>query len=94
MSDFVLSAKEGYSFSGADKGDVVVDISAGASPGNHGYLNTDPSMRSLFIASGNGIRRGVKLGVIPNLDVAPTIAALLGLEMKQIDGKVLKEILK
>jgi predicted AlkP superfamily pyrophosphatase or phosphodiesterase len=94
MSDFVLSAKDGYSFSGADKGDVVVDISGGAAPGNHGYLSADPSMRSLFIASGDGIRRGVKLGVIPNLDVAPTIAALLGLEMKQIDGKVLKEILK
>jgi predicted AlkP superfamily pyrophosphatase or phosphodiesterase len=94
MSDLVVSAKDGYGFSGADQGDVVVNVPGPFPSGSHGFLNTDPMMRALFIASGASIRRGVKLGIIPNLDVAPTIAALLGLEMKQIDGKVLREILE
>ena len=45
-------------------------------------------MNAVFVASGAGIKRGVKLGSIRNLDVAPTIAKLLGLEMKNIEGKV------
>ena len=51
-------------------------------------------MNAAFVASGVGIKRGVKLGSIRNLDVAPTIAHLLGLEMKNIEGKVLTEILR
>jgi hypothetical protein len=47
----------------------------------------------LFIASGSGIRPGVKLGVIDNVDVAPTMAELLGLTLGKVDGKALKQIL-
>ena len=47
-----------------------------------------------FIASGAGIKKGVKLGDISNMDVAPTMAAVLGLEMKDVDGRVLKKILR
>jgi hypothetical protein len=50
-------------------------------------------MNATFVASGPGIKRGVKLASIRNLDVAPTVARLLGLEMKNIDGRVLSEIL-
>ena len=36
---------------------------------------------------------GVKLDVIDNVDVAPTMAELLGLTLENVDGRVLKEIL-
>lgn len=39
-------------------------------------------MQAIFIALGLGVSKGVRLDAISNLDVAPTIAALLGFEMK------------
>jgi predicted AlkP superfamily pyrophosphatase or phosphodiesterase len=94
MADFVLAADEGYAFSGALDGAAVTDVAPGAPSGNHGYLNTDPAMRAIFIAWGNGIRPGARLDEIRNVDVAPTIAHLLGLEMKNISGRPLTGILK
>lgn len=93
MSDLVLSAADGFAFSGAADGDAVTSVPAGATPGSHGYLSKDPDMHAIFVASGAGIRKGAALGTIRNLDVAPTIAHLLGLKLPDAEGKVLKSIL-
>ena len=50
-------------------------------------------MHATFVAVGAGIKPGVQLGLIQNVDVAPTIARLMGLAMKDVDGRVLEEIL-
>jgi hypothetical protein len=50
-------------------------------------------MHGSFVAWGAGIKPGSALGTISNTDVAPTMAALLGLKMREVDGRVLKEIL-
>ena len=55
----------------------MIDATEG-SLGAHGYPSTDPDLSALFIASGAGITPGVKLDVIDNVDVAPTMAELLG----------------
>jgi predicted AlkP superfamily pyrophosphatase or phosphodiesterase len=89
--DLVLAASPDYMFSNESDGDFVTEVSAG---GTHGYLNTDPKMQAIFIAWGAGIPKGVRLNSISNLDVAPTIAALLGLEMKQAQGHAIPEIAK
>jgi predicted AlkP superfamily pyrophosphatase or phosphodiesterase len=94
MADLVLIAKDGYSFSGANTGDPVVGIIEGTNPGNHGYISTDPEMNAIFIAWGYGIQGGQRLGMVDNVDVAPTIAGLLGLKMEGIAGKQLNTILK
>jgi predicted AlkP superfamily pyrophosphatase or phosphodiesterase len=94
MADLVLLAEDGYSFSGAAKGETVIPVPAGSTPGAHGYVNTDPDMNAVFVAWGAGIKPGTRLGSVRNLDVAPTIARLLGLEMKNIQGKVLTEALQ
>jgi len=60
--------------------------------GTHGYINSDPKMQAIFIASGVGVPKGVRLDNISNLDVAPTIAALLGLEMKNVKGHAIQQI--
>lgn len=62
--------------------------------GTHGYLNSDPQMQAIFIASGAGIPRGVQLGQISNLDVAPTVAALLGIKMTRTQGHAVEQIRK
>jgi predicted AlkP superfamily pyrophosphatase or phosphodiesterase len=92
MGALFVTPRDGYSFTAPADGDVVVDAAEG-SLGAHGYPATDPELGALFIASGAGIRPGVKLGVIDNVDVAPTMAELLGLTLGKVDGKALKQIL-
>lgn len=94
MADLVLAAAEGYAFSGAADSAPVVDMPAGATPGSHGYLDRDPQMRAIFLASGAGIVRGASLDTVRNLDVAPTVARLLGLSLPAARGRVLHEILR
>lgn len=60
----------------------------------HGYLPDHPSMRPLLVLSGAGIVPGRSLGHVRNIDVAPTIAALLGLSLEGVEGRVLREALK
>jgi predicted AlkP superfamily pyrophosphatase or phosphodiesterase len=89
--DLVLAAVPDYMFGNELEGDFVTHLGGG---GTHGYLNTDPKMQAIFIAWGAGIPKGVRLGDISNLDVAPTIAALLGLEMKHVKGHAIEQIVK
>lgn len=89
--DLVLAAKDTYAFAGGDEGKLAEDIAQG---GTHGYLNSDPEMQEVFVAWGYGVRPGARLGVIDNIDVAPTVAKLLGLSMTGVDGKVLSQALR
>jgi predicted AlkP superfamily pyrophosphatase or phosphodiesterase len=90
--DMILFAEEGYSFG---------DTAGGALPfnekperkGSHGHDPSIPDLHATFVAWGAGIKPGVKLGEIKNIDVAPTIAELLNLEFSGTDGKPLEKIL-
>jgi predicted AlkP superfamily pyrophosphatase or phosphodiesterase len=59
----------------------------------HGYLPSHPLMYPALILSGRGIHKGKQIGRVHNLDVAPTIAYLLGLKVEGARGRVLKEAL-
>jgi len=87
--DMVLAAAPDYVFSNESGGSYVTEVAQG---GTHGYVNGDPNMQAIFIASGAGVPKGVHLGSIANLDVAPTVAALLGLEMKNVKGHAIPQI--
>lgn len=43
---------------------------------------------------GWGIRPGTRLGVIKSVDVAPTVGALLKLDLGGTEGRVLREIFR
>jgi predicted AlkP superfamily pyrophosphatase or phosphodiesterase len=92
MGVLFITPKDGYAFTAAVGEEVVVDAAEG-SLGAHGYPSTDPDLSALFVASGAGITAGVKLDVIDNVDVAPTMADLLGFALENVDGRVLKQIL-
>ena len=92
MGSLFLTAKDGYAFTADANEPVVVDAPPG-SLGAHGYVASDPELRSLFIATGRGIRRGATLDSVDVIDLAPTMARLLGFEMSGVDGKVLSAIL-
>jgi predicted AlkP superfamily pyrophosphatase or phosphodiesterase len=49
--------------------------------GTHGHLHTHPEMRTAFVAAGPGVPKGLRLGEASQLDVAPTVAALLGVTL-------------
>jgi arylsulfatase A-like enzyme len=85
MGQLFLTAKPGYAFSGAKGGPVTAE--AKQVGGSHGYVASDPDMDALFIGAGRGIPRSVKLDRISNLDVAPSIARLLGVELPSAKGQ-------
>lgn len=90
--DLWLAAKEGYSFTDSREGDETV-VTRDAPNGTHGYLPDDPGLFGTLIMSGHGIRPGTKLEKTSNLNVAPTIAALLGVELPAAEGKALEQAL-
>jgi len=85
MFQLLLTARDGYSFSGATEGPVTAALPQRG--GSHGYLASDPDMDAIFIASGYGVRGGAKLDRIANIDIAPTIAKLLGVALPTAKGK-------
>jgi arylsulfatase A-like enzyme len=94
MADLVLFAAAGYGFGSSPEGEPVVDVTPEMTIGFHGYAASDREMDGVFVAWGAGIRAGARLERVDNTDVAPTIAALLGLTMNGVTGKPLREILE
>lgn len=91
MADLILVAKDGYGINATATGDDYV-ITSETTLGTHGFLSTNPKMNATFIASGNAIQPGVTMDGMENIDVAPTIGRLLGVELKAT-GKPLTQIL-
>jgi len=61
--------------------------------GGHGYLPSHSDLRGVFVLAGPGVTRK-NPGDFRALDVAPTLARLLGLQMPAgIDGKVVSDVL-
>jgi predicted AlkP superfamily pyrophosphatase or phosphodiesterase len=90
--DLYLVAKAGYSFTDGTREPLITDVDPAR--GSHGYLNSEPDMQALFIASGAHVRHGVQLGAISNLRVAPTIAKLLDVSLPAATQAPLTEILQ
>jgi predicted AlkP superfamily pyrophosphatase or phosphodiesterase len=95
-----LGAMEGAAFAlDAASGHAIGDacnrgLSRPVSGGQHGYLPSRSEMATGFIAVGAGVRTGVTLPVMRLIDVAPTVAHLLGLPARSADGRILTEILQ
>ncbi len=90
--DFWLSAKSGYSFSDSTVGEDVVTLRE-TPGGTHGYLPNQAALYGTLVLNGYGIKQGGTLPVVSNMDIAPTIVRLLGLELPTAKGKVLKDAL-
>jgi predicted AlkP superfamily pyrophosphatase or phosphodiesterase len=95
MADLVLIAADGYGISSSARPQELV-LAAGVNDnlGYHGYVGTNPKMNAAFIASGAGVKRGGKVGLIDNVDVAPTIAKIFGETIPNATGRVLTEVLE
>ncbi|GGY29579.1 alkaline phosphatase family protein [Rhodanobacter panaciterrae] len=67
-------------------------LSPGHYRGMHGYDAALPEMRSTFLIAGKGVPAARDLGSIDMRDIAPTLAALLGVQLPQAQGKALLEV--
>ena len=91
--DYVLEAKPGYYFTNRLSGNIM-EPTDDRHLSSHGYLPDREGYSPLFLAAGAGIRRGVEMSSIRMIDFAPTLAALLGLEMPAAEGRILREMLE
>ena len=89
---YMIEAKEGYSFEDSHLEEVVVDLQAiGKKYATHGYSPNKPDYTSNLVISGNCVQAGLSLGEVSVIDIAPTIAHILGLDFDAIDGHALIE---
>ncbi len=93
MGDIVMAARPGYAFSLEAMGDALVVANPNPTAGTHGFLSTEPEMNAIFVAAGAGIKAHTTIPTIDNIDVAPTIARLLDISLKDASGRVLEGIL-
>ena len=95
---FMIEAKEGFYYQ--DDFDVYTrDITEEAGnfhtmKATHGYLPTKPDYTTFFYATGPNIKENVVIEDMCLVDEGPTMARLLGCQLKEADGRVLEEILK
>jgi predicted AlkP superfamily pyrophosphatase or phosphodiesterase len=96
----MLEAKKGYYFLDELNEEVIKKFElndvgrSGVTKSTHGYSPHKPNYTTVFMASGKGIVKGKVIDEMNLIDEAPTMAKLLGIEMRDVDGRVIKEFLK
>jgi len=91
VADVMFEAAPGYSFGDGAEGDD--EHGAPRYLGTHGQRPIYPDNAAFFLVAGAGIQRAVALGPVRSRDVAPTVAATLGLRMEEVEGAVLTRAL-
>jgi predicted AlkP superfamily pyrophosphatase or phosphodiesterase len=91
VADVMLEAAPGYSYGDTADGDD--EHGPPKYLGTHGQRPVYRDNAAFFLAAGADIRRGIALGAIRSRDVAPTVAATIGLRMDGVEGAVLDRAL-
>lgn len=79
---FAVTALPGVTLTGTSSTPAIVAACGGA----HGYHPDEPEMHTGFVAAGAGFRRGAVAPELPIQNIAPLVAALLGIEFPAPDG--------
>ena len=87
----VLEARPGYFFSAEVQGELV---SPSDTRGMHGYGPGLPGLKAAFLAKGPGIKQAHRVETVRLLDLAPTIAKILGVDFSGAQGRVLEELFR
>ena len=98
---FMLEAAVGYCFKDEVEDQAWIRVleapkrSSKVCINNHGYNpSSKENYETVFLVAGKGIKKNVFLDEMSLTDEGPTLAAILGLEMKGTDGRALVEILE
>jgi predicted AlkP superfamily pyrophosphatase or phosphodiesterase len=87
---FGLEAEPGFAFGDASRGEL---LSASPVRGVGGYLPGRAEMDGALVLWGRGVRRGLLIPRMGQIDLAPTLARLLGVELAPTTGRALVGIL-
>ncbi len=94
MGDLVVTTRPPFTFASADGAEgVAEDVLSyfGWDFGGHGYDPQLPDMGAIFLAMGRGVAPGLTMDAVHQVDVAPTVAALLNIEPPaQSEGQVIR----
>jgi predicted AlkP superfamily pyrophosphatase or phosphodiesterase len=92
---YMLEAKAGWCFDDGLDGPVVTDLEeSGIRYATHGYSPDKPGYRCNLVISGACIKKGYQFDEAQMVDIAPTIAAILGIDFPECDGRPLNEIFR
>jgi predicted AlkP superfamily pyrophosphatase or phosphodiesterase len=91
VADVMFEAAPGYAYGDTADGDD--EHGPPKYLGTHGQRPVHADNAAFFLAAGADIRRGVSLGAIRSRDVAPTVAATIGLRMDGVEGAILERAL-
>ena len=87
---FGLDARPGFAFEDSARGPL---LRASPRRAAGGCLEPPPNVGPGFVAYGRGVRRNLRIPEIGQLDIAPTIAELRGLELPGARGRALVGLL-
>jgi len=90
-ASLLLEPAEGFSIGGSANGSFLENESGG---GTHGLPAHFPSMKASFILAGPGVKKGIVLSESKMIDIAPTLARILGVTLADAEGRPLKEMLE
>ncbi|GKX65242.1 ectonucleotide pyrophosphatase/phosphodiesterase [Inconstantimicrobium mannanitabidum] len=95
----MLEAKLGFYFQDELHDDIIIDLNQANkfkyphyTKATHGYSPYKENYTTVFMAAGCGIRKNIIIDEMNLVDEAPTIANLLGIDLKDVDGKVIQEL--
>lgn len=89
----MLEAKKGFCFEDGIDSPVIKDLhKLGVPYATHGYLPEKENYHCNLIISGKRIKNDYFMGEIDMVDIAPTMASILGIEFYPCDGKAHNEI--
>jgi predicted AlkP superfamily pyrophosphatase or phosphodiesterase len=87
QGDLMLTGDDGILFTGHPTPEA-----AAAAPvllAAHGHAPSLPKLNAAFLMAGPGVREGVTLDAVSMLDLAPTAARLLGVDLPGAEGQPL-----
>ena len=89
LAEYVLVAKKGYEIRDNPTGPYCTGKLH--QKAQHGYSEEFEEMRASFLLTGRGIEAGRDLGAMNLIDIAPTLASIMGFEMPQAEGRSVLE---
>ncbi|MFT3983874.1 MAG: alkaline phosphatase family protein [Lachnospiraceae bacterium] len=92
---YLLEAKEGYCFIDDMDKEIVTDLSEkGIRYATHGFSPDKPGYQCNLVISGACIRENYPMGAVSMVEIAPTIAEILGLSLPDCDGSPINRIFR
>lgn len=90
---FAIEAKTGFAFKDDfTEYEIKDQKDFGCKYATHGYSPLKEGYKNVFMISGAGIKSNYNLGKMSIVDIAPTVAKVLGMDFNDVDGKILERI--